>query len=116
MARTDLTTVAEASMSGVDLTAGFTPAIADGHAVADNGRMLLVAKNTDASAKNLLFDIPILIEGQTVTDRSVTIPATTGLMMIGPFKPIYRQANGKFHIDYSAVTGVSVKLISLPAG
>ncbi|TMR97539.1 hypothetical protein [Nonomuraea basaltis] len=114
MARTDLTSVMS-SMSGVDLTTGFTAANVDGHMFADHGRMVLFAKNTDGTAKQLLFDIPVLIEGQAVPDKQVTIPAITGFFLIGPFKPVYRQPNGKVNIDYSAVTGVSVKLVDLPA-
>ncbi|MEU1883426.1 hypothetical protein ABZ470_39485 [Streptosporangium sp. NPDC020072] len=114
MARTDLAAVAT-SRAGVDLTAGLTAATVDGHAFADNGRMLLVVKNTDTTAKQVTFDIPVLVDGMTVTDRQVSVPANTGLMLYGPFTPVYRQANGKVHIDYSAVTGLSVKLLEVPA-
>lgn len=112
MARTDLT---PASTSRTGLTWAGAPANVDGHMFGDNGRRLVRLKNTDASARTVTIPTAVQVDGLDVEDLVVPIPATTGDVTIGPFTPLYRQPNGKVHLDYSATAGLSVQLIEYPA-
>ncbi|WP_336214389.1 hypothetical protein [Nonomuraea sp. LPB2021202275-12-8] len=112
MARTDLTPV---TTSRTGLAWAGAAANVDGHAFGDNGRRLVRLKNTDAAARTVTVPTAVQVDGLDVEDLEVTIPATTGDVTIGPFTSVYRQPNGKVHLDYSAVAGLSVQLIEYPA-
>ena len=109
MARTDLTAQA---ISRAGLAVVFAAANVDGHSWADNGQQLLQVKNTDAAPITVTFPIPVLVDGQTVASRTVTIPATTGDKLIGPFTSQYRQTDGDVWVDFSAITNVTCALLS----
>lgn len=115
MARTDLT-VTPLTRAGLSLAAAGTAAIADGHMFTNNGRRMLRVRNTDSSSKTVTAQIPGTVDGQDIADRQYTIPATTGDVVIPPFPNAYNQADGKVYLDYSAITGLSVQVIELPAG
>ncbi|MFI6485159.1 hypothetical protein ACIBH1_45125 [Nonomuraea sp. NPDC050663] len=111
MARTDLVPAAT-SRAGLAWTG--TPAIADGHMFADNGKRLVRIKNAHTSAATVTIPTTGTVDGLPVDDREVVIPANTGDVTIGPFTSVYRQPNGKVHLDYSAPTGLTVQLIEHP--
>ncbi|MEV4806767.1 hypothetical protein AB0K18_42805 [Nonomuraea sp. NPDC049421] len=113
MARTDLT---PASTSRTGLAWSGTPANVDGHAFGDNGRRLVRIKNTADAARTVTVPTALQVDGLEVEDLDVPVPATTGDVTIGPFTPIYRQPNGKVHLDYDDADGLSVQLIEYPAG
>lgn len=112
MARTDLTP-ALAARSG--LAWAGVPANVDGHAFGDNGKRLLRFKNSDAAARTVTIATTVQIDGLDVEDLQVVIPASTGDVTMGPFTGIYRQPNGKVHVDYDDVDGLSVQLIEVLA-
>jgi len=49
----------------------------------------------------------------SVPDITVTVPATTGDLLVGPIYPAYIDASGLAHITFSAVTSVSVAAFRL---
>lgn len=111
MARTDLTA---AATSRAGLAWAGVPANIDGHAFADNGRRLVRFKNADASPRTVTLVTGGQADGLEIEDRQVVIPANTGDVTVGPFTGVYRQPNGKVHLDYDDITGLTVQLIEVP--
>lgn len=115
MARTDLS-VQDIARSG--LAPSFSAANADGHAIYNDGKTFIEVKNTDASPITVTIQTPGTVDGLAISDRTVTIPATTGDKMIGPFPPDkYNQISGsdkgKVYVDFSAVSNVTVAALRL---
>lgn len=110
MARGDLTPQTPAR-TGTATT--FTPAVVDGHAFANNGRRMLRIKNTDASPKTVTVISPPLGDGRGVDPTPIVVPATTGDVLTPCWPASYNQPTGRVHLDYSAVTGVSVAVIEI---
>jgi hypothetical protein len=111
MART-LLNAQKTSKAG--LNAAYQAAIADGHMFANDGRQLLHVKNSDVADRTLTFPTPATQDGLAIADQAVTVPAG-GEQFIGPFPGrTFNQSGvdaGRVHIDYSAVTGVTVAVI-----
>lgn len=112
MARTDLS-VQQMSQSGI--TPSYTAAIADGHMFYNGEATFIHIKNT-GTEKTLTIQTPGSVDGLAIADRTVTIPATTGDKMIGPFRAgVYNQISGadkgKIYIDYSSETAVTVAIL-----
>lgn len=91
------------------------PDAVNGESIANNGQTFLHVKNTGGAACTVSFDLPNQVDGQTPPDKTVSVPATTGDRMIGPF-PIgqYNDSNGNLGVTYSTATGVTVAAINLP--
>jgi hypothetical protein len=108
MARTALT-------AQVITRAGIAPSYAaanvDGHSWPNNGTQLLQVKNASGSPITVTFPIPVTVDGQAVASKTVSVPATTGDRLIGPFPVQYNQLNGDLNVDFSAVTSVTVALL-----
>ena len=110
MARTALT-VQEISLAGI--TPSYAAAEADGNSFANDGDVLLQVKNA-GSEITVTIQTPMKVGGVDVAEVTVTIPATTGDKMVGPFDPtIFNQSAGVVYVDYSAVTTVTVAAIKL---
>ena len=103
----------------VPTTAGITPTFgaADvlGSAFVNNGKRYLEVKNTSGSPVNVTIANPALVDGQAAPARVVSVPATTGDKMIGPFPSVYTQPDGtnQVYVDFSAVTSVTVALFEI---
>lgn len=101
--------------------AGITPSYAAvdaglQHKFTNTGRELLHVKNTNGSTRTVTLKIPRTADGAAAVDKTVTIPATTGDKLIGPFpKGIYNQTDDKVYIDFSAAAGVTFAVVQLPA-
>lgn len=113
MARTALT-VQPVSIAGLApaYTAADQP---NGHEFVNDGNMLLHVKNTGGGACTVTLQTPAVVSGVAVSDPTVSVPATTGDRMIGPFDPtIFNQAGGLVYVDLSTGTGVTLAAIKLP--
>lgn len=112
MARTALA-VQEVTRAG--LAPAYTAANLEGHSINNTGRMFLHVKNTSGSSITVTALFGKTIDGQdTATGRVVTVPATTGERMIGPFPTDdYNQPSGTVHVNFSAVTTVTCAAIVL---
>lgn len=90
------------------------PVLADGDAIPPNSVLLVTTAGTAAT---LTVDTPGTgVDGVSIGQYTVTLPAT-GTRLVGPFPdPEYRQSSGAtsglVHIDYSSVTGVTRAVIS----
>ncbi|GEC02956.1 hypothetical protein SSP24_06110 [Streptomyces spinoverrucosus] len=74
------------------------------------GRFLYVA-NGDAASKTVTIATPGTVSGLAVADASLVVAA--GDHGIIPLANVYRGANGRAAITYSAVTGVTVAAFEL---
>lgn len=96
----------------------FTAADAvNNHEVVNDGRTVLVFKNTDTAAKTVTIKSVPDIFGRS-GDLVVNVPASTGLSLVNMLLPsIWNQRGagdlGKVHIDVSAATGLSLAAIRL---
>lgn len=88
---------------------------ADGHAVANSGRMFLVIENTGAGAHTISVLTPGTVDGLAIADLSITI-AAGAIRKVGPFpKSVYDQSDGTLHVDFDASpTEVKVEYLDLP--
>jgi hypothetical protein len=88
----------------------------DGHSIAgDHKRLFIRVLNGDASPITVTLKIPKTLDGQAVVSggRDVTVIATTGDVLMGPFTQDYLQSDGTIHVDFSAVTSVTCAAFSL---
>lgn len=105
MARTELT-VQDLAATGI--TPSFAAANADGHSLHGDGKSVIEVKN-GGSQITVTIQTPATVSGLAVAEQVVTIPATTGDKIIGPFPPnTYNQADGDVYIDFSAVASVTI--------
>jgi len=112
-------TVKTIDRAGVDLDAQLVAADGvNGDDWLNTGKEFVVVKNADTASKTVTLDIIKTIDGQSVTDRTVTVAAGK-TMIIGPFpvdtynNPLNDTANGKAKITYDAVTSVTVGVFKL---
>lgn len=102
--------------------AGITPSYAqttvDGTAFPNVGGVLLLhVKNSSGSISVVTVQTPGKVKGETITVRTVSVPATTGDKMIAFFPPdIFNQADGTVYVDFSTyAAGVTVAAFLVPA-
>lgn len=110
-------TVTTVTRAGVDLAAAFVAAASGGDEFANTGQEYLHVKNASGSPITVTLDIKNAPDGLTVTDRTVTVGATTGHQVIGPF-PVgnYNDSTSNLaKVTYSAVTSVTVAVVKCPA-
>lgn len=119
MAR-DVLTVQDITRDGI--TPSYAAGDALGHSFNNVGEnILLQVKNTDAAPITVTILNPSVLDGESVPDKTVSVPATTGDKMIGPFpKRLYEQEDvdaadvRSILIDLSAVANVTIAAIRLP--
>jgi hypothetical protein len=113
-------TVQEISRAGKAVSkAMVTPTATHGNKFLNDGRTMLRVKNGSAAPITVTIDCPATLDGQAVTDLTVTINATAdanGLDFqdIGPFPASFSQTDGYVWATFSAVTDVTVGAYRLP--
>ena len=114
MARVSL---ARQQMSDTGLIAAYSPAAAEGHAVDNNGRLILHVCNDSEGDITVTILSGYVRAGLKLADRDVPIEAGKQ-KFIGPFATdIYNQSDGgtgQIYVDYSAVEGVTVAALLFP--
>ncbi|MFF1790753.1 hypothetical protein ACFVX9_30350 [Kitasatospora sp. NPDC058243] len=115
MPRLDITAVQAVTTAGLNPT--FDNANASGgQQFANNGRRILRVTNTSASAVTVTVNIPATLDGVAPANggKQITIPATTGDTLIGPFPATtYNQADGKVYVDFSAAASVKLAVLEV---
>ncbi|HEY9409330.1 MAG TPA: hypothetical protein VIQ30_22645 [Pseudonocardia sp.] len=108
MARTAITPQ-KATSAG--LTLATEPANVDGNMIPLSSGMVLVVTNASGAEITVTFPTPATVDGLAVADRAVAVPAgATGHVALGSSR-VYRQPDGTAHVDYSAVSSVTVALL-----
>jgi len=114
MARTSL---ARQQLSDTGLMAAYSPTAAEGHAVENNGRVILHVCNDSEEDITVTILSGYVRAGLKLADRDVPIEAGKQ-KFIGPFATdIYNQTDGgagQIYVDYSAVEGVSIAALLFP--
>ena len=96
------------------LTPVFSAANADGHSIANDGKVVLEVKNTSGAPINVTIQTPGSVDGLAIADLVVAIPLTSGDKIIGPFPPgIYNQADGTIYVDFAAAPGLTVAALRI---
>lgn len=110
MARSSLT-VQDVVRSG--LSPSYASAEGDGNSFANNGRVVLHAKNGSGGSITVTIQTPGTVDGLAVSDRTVAIPAGEE-RIIGVFPPAdYNQSDGSVYVDYSGVTSLTVAALRI---
>jgi hypothetical protein len=82
----------------------------NGHVFANDGRVGLIVHNTDAAAAhNLTINLARTVDGQTVTPRVVSVPASTS-KAFGPFDTGDYGANVNVDVNSASLTMVAVRV------
>ena len=100
------------SRDGID--PAYVPASSGGDSFpSPSGLEMVSVKNGDTSPHDVILKLTKTIDGQSATNRTVTVPAG-GERMIGPF-PVgdYRNDSGNVEIDYSAITSITVAVFRI---
>jgi len=109
MARTEIT-VQQSSLAGITPT--FNAAIADGHMFKNDGNVIIEVKNAAGADVTVTIQTPAKVQGIDLAEITVTVPATTGHKLIGPFDPsLFNQSNGMVYVDYSSATAVTIMAV-----
>lgn len=104
-------TVQDISRSGLE--AAYVAAGAGGDEFDNDGKTFLHVKNGLVDV-TCTFDITKTVDGQAVTDITVTCTASEE-RMIGPFPPsIYNDSDGHVNVSYDDESNVTVAAIRLP--
>jgi len=75
---------------------------------------MLHFKNTDGSADTITIQTPRTVDGQAVAELSVTVPATTGDLMVGPFPPgTFNDGSGDVKFTASNGTATTCAVVAL---
>lgn len=110
------TTVVPQELSRAGITPTYNAATAtDGDAFTNDGHTFVQVLNASGAPITLTIQTPNTVDGLAITDRTVSVPATTGNKMIGPFPPaIYNQSNGQVYLDWSSATSVTFAVVHMP--
>jgi len=83
--------------------------------VRNTGRMFLHFKKSAAVDANLVIETPVTMDGLTVQEQGLEVPASTGDKMIGPFPPaIFNDGVGDLRFGVTDdIDGLSVAAIEI---
>jgi hypothetical protein len=114
MARTSL---ARQQLADTGLSAAYSPAVTEGHAVENNGKVILHVCNDSEEDITVKILSGYVRAGLKLADREVSIEAGKQ-KFIGPFvTDIYNQSDGgagQIYVDYSAIESVTVAALLFP--
>lgn len=86
----------------------------NGEQIANNGRRIVHVKNASGGGLTVTVRMPTTVDGLTVPDRTVSIPAGTD-KLVGPFGSAYTQAaDGNVYVDYSTGTSITRAVLEMP--
>jgi len=83
----------------------------------NTGREFLHFLKSGANSCTVTIDTPGTVDGLAVAQRTATVAATTGDVMVGPFPPATYNTPGSANLSgftVSEVTGLSVAVVRLP--
>ena len=115
MART-LLTATVCTTSGIGTFSGFDAAgdVVNGNEFDNDGNIMLQVRNADGGAThNIVFGIPVVIDGTAVPSVAIAISASTQ-RWFGPFRTaLYNQANGRVTADVDSAQ-LFLKVVRIP--
>jgi hypothetical protein len=108
MPRTAITAT-QASRAGTVLPAATAGDAVNGNSIANDGRVVIIIKNTGASSRTITFTTAKTIDGLTFPVRSETIPAGE-TQVFGPFPPTDYGTTLAFNVDNAELTVQAVRV------
>lgn len=106
-------TVQQIAVTGI--TPSFASAAVGGDQFLNNGKCFLEVKNGSGGDITVTIATQATTGGYAVADQTVTVAATTGDKMIGPFPPdLFNDSSGYVQVTYSGVTSLTVGAFRLP--
>jgi len=88
--------------------------VADTYQVNNDGHTILHWKKSGAGACIVTLTTPGTVDSLAITDRLVTVPATTGDIFMGPFPPsIYNNNIHDFEFTIDEVTGLTLAVLRI---
>lgn len=107
--------VEEITRSGINLADTGSLSATDTYKFLNNGRTFLHFKKSGAGACTVTIVTQSTEDGLAVGDRTVSVPATTGDVMVGPFpREIYNDSSGFCTFSLSEITGLTVAVATIP--
>jgi hypothetical protein len=90
-----------------------TAASSGGDSFPNTGREFVVFRNGDSSSKTVTLVFQTTVDGQSIANRTVSVPAGE-TFIFGPF-PVnyYNDGNGRMNLTYSSVTSCSVGVFAI---
>jgi hypothetical protein len=80
----------------------------------NDGKTFLHVKKAGAGDCVATITTPVTVDGKAVADLAVTVVATTGDKMIGPFPPaVFNDGNGDARVMFSEITGLTAGVFRL---
>ena len=108
-------TVKEPTEAGTSIASMQNPDGTNGNKFPASQYVMLRAKNTNAADRTLTFETPATVRGKAVADPVVTVPATTGDLLVGPFGPEYWQPGTQdVFFTVSATAGLTLDVYRIP--
>lgn len=111
------TTLSHLDAYEVDGATGTVPATGSGNGIQflNNGRILAVVVNANASASIVTQVIGKTIAGVTPTAPTTSVALTSGISILGPYPPgTWNDSSGYMKLDFSVATSVKVVLVEVP--
>ena len=100
---------------GVDVTRQDSLSTENTYRVQNNGRVILHLTKEGAGDCTGTVAMQKSVDGETVPDKTFTVPATTGEVVAGPYPPNLYNVPGEnyFELTFSEVTGLSFAAVRI---
>ena len=108
------TTITATLVTVSGITPSYGACDAGGNQFLNDGVTWVEIKNANAAARAITVTTPVTYSGMGLADAYITVEATTGDKIIGPFPPKDFNENGYVKIDYNAVTNCTIAAFRLP--
>lgn len=100
--------------SGIAPTYQGSLSTSDTYTFPNDGRVFLHVKKTGAGICTATVTTPGTVRGKAIADPTISIPATTGDKLIGPFPTdLYNDASGLVTVAFSDIAGLTVAVVRL---
>ena len=100
--------------SGITPTALTNILTTDTHQVRNDGSVMFRAVKAAAVDAVFTFVTPGSVGGNAIADRTATVPATSGIKVIGPFSPaVYNNASGDLEFTVSNIASLTLEVFQL---
>lgn len=108
------TAITPQSVTSTGAAITYEAANVDGHSYLLNQSRVLHVKNGSATvALTVTIPTPGTVDGLAITDRTITVPISSDRFVALGAGTTYLQSGGVAHIDYSAVTSVTVAVFDV---
>ena len=104
--------IIKAGLTATYTSSGLTTT--DTYLVSNDGNVFLHFKKTGAGACTVTIATPNTVQGLSIADQTISIPATTGDKFVGPFSAtLFNDAAGNVSFTLSDTVGLSFAVLRL---